>query len=306
MTGHHHEHSDSSSSQRMGLAFFLNAVFTVIEFVGGWLTNSTAIMADAVHDLGDSLAIGFAWLLDRWGNKAPDYDFTYGYRRLSLFGALFNSLILLVGSLWILNEALPRLANPPMPHAQGMLGLAVLGVFVNGFAAYRLGQGKTLNERVLNWHLLEDMLGWVAVLIVAIVLQFRDWPILDPILSIGFTLFILFNVVKNLAVTLKLFFQAVPDKQLLKEIHAAMLSVDHVSALHHLHLWSLDGEHHVLSVHVVTDCTFDLTRYNALKVQLAERLAGFNLAHTTLEIELNDESCRDWPPVGGDHKSHPE
>lgn len=292
---HNHAHDRDTSSQRIGLAFFLNAGFTVIEFVGGWLTNSTAIMADAVHDLGDSLAIGSAWLLNRWGGKSSNHDFTYGYRRLSLFGALLNSVILLAGSMWIMHEAIPRLVNPLMPHTQGMLGLAVLGVAINGFAAFKLSKGDTLNERVLNWHLLEDMLGWVAVLIVAIVLQFAEWPILDPILSIGFTLFILFNVVKNLAATSKLFFQAVPDRQMLKNIHAALLEVEHVMALHHLHLWSLDGERHVLSVHVVTDCTFDLSGYNILKDRLAQHLAQFNLAHTTLEIELNDEVCRDWP-----------
>jgi cobalt-zinc-cadmium efflux system protein len=189
------------------LAFFLNVAFTIIEFIGGWLTNSTAIMADAVHDLGDSLSIGSAWLLNYLGKKVPNDEFTYGYRRLSLLGALLNSLVLLAGSVWILGESIPRLADPVMPMAEGMLALAVLGVTVNGYAAYKLSHGTTLNERVLNWHLLEDVLGWVAVLIVAVVLQFVEWPVLDPLLSIGFTLFILFNVVRNLKDTAKLFFR---------------------------------------------------------------------------------------------------
>ena len=95
-----------------------------------------------------------------------------------------------------------------MPVADGMIALAVVGITVNGFAAYKLSEGKTLNERVINWHLLEDVLGWVAVLIVGIVLLFVDWPILDPLLSIGFTLFILVNMLRNLWATLKLFIQA--------------------------------------------------------------------------------------------------
>lgn len=145
-----HNHDHSSSSKRIGWAFFLNLIFTIIEFIGGWLTNSTAIMADAVHDLGDSLSIGSAWLLNRLGQKSVNPEYTYGYRRLSLFGALINGLVLIAGSVWILVTAIPRLADPVMPHTEGMLALAVLGVAANGYAAYRLSQGKTLNEKVLN------------------------------------------------------------------------------------------------------------------------------------------------------------
>ena len=159
-----HEHMHSSSN-RIGWAFFLNVSFTIIEFIGGWLTNSTAIMADAVHDLGDSLSIGLAWFLNRLSNKQADGVFTYGYQRFSLLGALINGFVLIVGSIWVLREALPRLFDPQLPDAVGMLWLAILGVTVNGFAAYKLSHGKTLNARVLNWHLLEDVLGWVAVLI---------------------------------------------------------------------------------------------------------------------------------------------
>ena len=208
MHQHKHSHHHDASEKRIATAFFLNVGFTIIEFIGGVLTNSTAIMADAVHDLGDSLSIGSAWLLNRLGRKSADKEFTYGYRRLSLFGALINGLVLIAGSLWVLSEAIPRLAEPLMPVTEGMIALGILGVTVNGFAAYRLSKGTTLNERILNWHLLEDVLGWVAVLVVAIVLQFFDWPILDPLLSVAFTLFILFNVLRNLWATGKLFFQA--------------------------------------------------------------------------------------------------
>jgi cobalt-zinc-cadmium efflux system protein len=290
---HNHSHSPDQSSNRIGLAFLLNVAFTIIEFIGGWLTNSTAIMADAVHDLGDSLSIGSAWLLNRLGKKTADEEFTYGYRRLSLFGALLNGVVLLIGSVWVLSEALPRLSNPVMPMAEGMFALAVLGVSVNGFAAYKLSHGTTLNERVLNWHLLEDVLGWVAVLIVSVVLQFKEWPILDPILSIAFTLFILFNVVRNLKDTAKLFFQAVPDKKLMGKIRKALLHIDQVEEVHHLHLWSLDGEHHVLTAHVVTIGFTDSDTHRKLKASITDSLNEFSLDHTTIEIELDEEECRD-------------
>ena len=230
-----HDHHSQASSRRIGWAFVLNVCFTIIEFIGGWLTNSTAIMADAVHDLGDSLSIGLAWLLNKIGDKDADSAFTYGYHRFSLLGALINGAVLVAGSLWIFSEAIPRLTNPEMPDAQGMLLLAILGVGVNGYAAYKLSHGKTLNERVLNWHLLEDVLGWIAVLIVAIVLLFVDWPILDPILSIGFTLFILFNVAKNIVVTVRIFMQAAPDEEMCDKIYHELSTLDKVKEIHHMH-----------------------------------------------------------------------
>lgn len=295
MSHHDHSHYKEESSGRIGMAFFLNVSFTIIEFIGGWLTNSTAIMADAVHDLGDSLSIGSAWLLNRLGKKSANSEFTYGFRRMSLFGALLNSLVLIGGSIWVLSEAIPRLADPVMPVAEGMLALAILGVTVNGFAAYRLSKGNTINEKVLNWHLLEDVLGWVAVLIVAIVLQFVEWPILDPLLSVGFTLFILFNVIRNLWVTGKLFAQAVPDKALLEKIRRSLLELDGITDIHHQHLWSLDGESHVLTAHVVVNSEpdFKLSDYSAIKQSITSVLGQYHLSHTTIEIELEQEICRD-------------
>ncbi|WP_018983694.1 cation diffusion facilitator family transporter [Salinimonas chungwhensis] len=285
-------HSHSHSSEKIGWAFFLNFGFTIIEFIGGWLTNSTAIMADAVHDLGDTLSIGSAWLLNKLGTKSATKEFTYGYRRLSLLGALINGIVLIVGSAWILYEAVPRLSNPEMPETEGMIALAILGVLVNGFAAFKLQGGKSLNEKVLNWHLLEDVLGWVAVLIVAIVMQFKEWPVLDPILSIGFTLFILFNVIRNLISTVKLFFQASPDNRLLQNVTDKLLELDAVSELHHLHIWSLDGDHHVATVHVVSQFE-SKAEYLKLKESVSNALQEFELLHTTIEIELTSEECRD-------------
>ncbi|MDO6719102.1 cation diffusion facilitator family transporter [Psychrosphaera sp. 1_MG-2023] len=287
---HHHAHD---KNERIGWTFFLNVTFTIIEFIGGWLTNSTAIMADAVHDLGDSISIGFAWLLSHFSDKQASSTYSYGYKRLSLFGALINSVVLIVGSIFILVEAIPRLAHPEMPMVGGMLGLALLGVTVNGYAVYKLKAGTTLNEKVLSWHLLEDALGWVAVLIVSIILMFVDWPILDPLLSIAFTLYILFNVVKNLKSTLALFLQASPDEETQTKITDALLSNSEVKEIHHIHYWSLDGESHVLTAHLLLKEQFDVSTIKLLKKTIAEDLATFDLSHTTIEFEFPDEVCRD-------------
>lgn len=289
----HNHHKQDKSSNRIGWAFILNVCFTIIEFIGGWLTNSTAIMADAVHDLGDSLSIGTAWFLNKLSQKDADEVFTYGYRRLSLFGALINGVVLIVGSCWVLLQSLPRLFHPEMPLAEGMLGLAILGIIVNGFAACKLSRGGSLNEKVLNWHLIEDVLGWVAVFIVSIILMFFDWPILDPVLAIGFTFFILFNVMKNLNETLKIFFQAMPDKLLTEKIHQELIMLNEIADIHHEHCWSLDGEHNVYTAHLLLKNNLSAVKQKELKSSISRKLSPFSLAHTTIELEFPEENCRD-------------
>ena len=289
---HDHPHAHTASN-RIGWAFFLNVSFTIIELIGGVLTNSTAILADAVHDLGDSLSIGLAWLLSKLSSKRADGVFTYGYHRFSLFGALINGFVLIAGSLWVLSEALPRLLQPELPDAVGMFWLAILGVAVNGYAAYKLSHGKTLNERVLNLHLLEDVLGWVAVLVVAVVLMFVDWPILDPLLSIAFTLFILVNVCRNVFSAVALLMQATPDKDLHQQVLAEFLAVDDVREAHHVHIWSLDGEHHVLTAHLQLEGLLEPGQQLAVKAELSRRLESYDFLHTTIEFEFPEEACRD-------------
>ncbi|MFZ5654975.1 MAG: cation diffusion facilitator family transporter [Pseudomonadota bacterium] len=285
--------SERDVQRAIGVAFWLNFGFALIEFAGGWWTQSTAILANAVHDLGDSGAIAFGWWMQRLARRGATPGFSYGLGRLSLFAALVNGLILVAGSLWVLGQAIPRLAEPSMPHAPGMLGLAVLGLAVNGVAARQLMGGTTLNERVLNWHLLEDLLGWAAILIVAAALLVADWPILDPLLSIAFTALILVNVVRNLDRTARLFFQGSPDPALEREIAGRLRAIDHVVGIHHLHLWSLDGERHVLTAHLDLDEPITNAVQQRVKSRVAEVLAPYRLAHSTIEIEQVEEQCRD-------------
>lgn len=292
MAKQNHHHHDLSSN-RIGVVFFLNLIFTIIEFIGGILTNSTAIMADAVHDLGDTLSIGMAWLLNKLSKKNPTQNFTYGFHRFSLLGALLNGLVLIAGSMWVLSEAIPKLFEPEMPHTLGMFWLAILGVSVNGYAAWKISAGKTLNEKILNWHLLEDVLGWASVLIVSVLLMFFNWPILDPLLSILFTLFILVNVIKNTRVTIKIFLQSSPDEAMLQSIKNKLSALKYVKAIHYLHLWSLDGERHVLSAHLELSNIINAHEQLELKKKIQTELIEFSLINTTIEFEIPNETCRD-------------
>ncbi len=191
--GHHHHHTGN-----IKVAFWLNLTFCILEFAGGLFTNSVAILSDALHDLGDSFSLGLAWYFQKISQRKRDKLFSYGYKRFSLLGALINSMILLIGSVFIVREAIPRILHPETSNAQGMIIFALIGIAVNGAAVLRLKKGSSINERVISLHLIEDVLGWVAVLIAAVVMLFVDVPVLDPLLSLLITGYILYNVVKNL------------------------------------------------------------------------------------------------------------
>ena len=286
---HTHPH-DSVADLR--LAFVLNTTFAILEIAGGLWTNSVAILSDAVHDLGDSLALGAAWSLDRYSQKGRDRRFSYGYLRFSLLGAWTNTLVLVLGSIIVLTEAVPRLFQPERPNATGMLLFALVGVVVNGVAAWRLRGRGSLNTKVAAWHLVEDVLGWIAVLIVSVTLMFVDLPVLDPLLSVAITSYILFNVVRHLKQTLLLFLQAVPDDVDLGELERRLGALEHVLSTHHTHVWSMDGAHHVLTAHVVVDSETDRDALAELRAEVAQLCKEYRFAHTTVEIEWGDDACR--------------
>ena len=284
-----HDQSDPTSPVRV--AFFLNLGFTILEVVGGLWTNSLAILSDALHDLGDSVSIGVAWYLERLSAKGKNRRFSYGYRRLSLLASLITATVLLSGALFVLTEAIPRLIRPQHSNAQGMLLFSIVGIVVNGVAAFRLRGGKTMNARMIAWHLIEDVLGWVAVLVVSLMLLLRDIHILDPILSILITVYVLYNVVRNLRETVVLFLQAAPGSLDIDAIEQRLRAIPEVRSMHHTHIWSLDGQHHVLTTHVVVAEETPRDRILRVKKAFRDIAEGIGLEHTTLEVEYEDEDC---------------
>lgn len=254
--------------------------------------NSIAIISDAVHDLGDSLSLGTSWYLDRKSKKSCNSRYSYGYRRFSLLGALINSIVLIGGSVYVIYEAVGRILEPEHSDAKGMVIFAIIGVLVNGYAAFKLSSGKTLNEKVVSWHLMEDVLGWVAVLIVAIILYFKDIHYLDPALSLLITLYILYNVFKRLKETLFIFLQGVPADLNLEEIKNKILSIVKVKSLHHTHIWSLEGEHHVFTSHVILKEIENFDQVIEVKNAIKACLEEYKFEHYTIETELDSETCK--------------
>ncbi|MBC7187744.1 MAG: cation transporter [Calditrichaeota bacterium] len=285
------ESAPSHDTGNLRIAFFLNLAFTLVEAVGGLLTNSLAILSDALHDLGDSLSLGLTWYLDKLANRSRSQRFTFGYRRFSLLGAVSNSLVLLVGAVVVLWRAVPRLFAPQEVHTSGMVALAVLGVAVNGLAAWRLHGGQRLSERVAMLHLLEDVLGWAAVLVASLVMRFTKALFLDPALSVLITAFVVWRVAVNLRKTVRIFLQSVPEAMDVTAVEDAVLRVPGVCGVHDLHVWSMDGQYNVLTLHVVVgkDATSeDMVR---IKQQCRRVLHAHNIQHSTIEIEVADESC---------------
>ena len=289
---HEHQHRHHGELENIKLAFFLNLSFTVIEIIGGLLTNSTAILADAVHDMGDTIALAQAWYFESLTKNKGSQRYTYGYKRFSLFGALFSSMILVLSSVYVLSEAIPRLLNPEPSHAPGMIFLAVIGVLVNGFAVLRLSKNKGINAQVVKYHMLEDTLGWVAILVIGIILLFKEIHILDPILSIVLTVYILVGVTKNLIKASDILLQATPDEVETEKLKAEIEAIENVSCMHHFHIWSLDGELSVLTAHLVATKALDADEYAAVKDKVSVVVEAHGLFHSTIELEWPEENCR--------------
>ncbi|MBN2533525.1 MAG: cation transporter [Spirochaetales bacterium] len=284
--GHTHENVKSIRT-----AFFLNFFFTLVEIGGGIFTNSLAILSDALHDLGDSFSLGLAWYLEKLSEKKRTGEFTFGYKRFSLLGAFISASLLLAGSVIIIINAIPRLLNPESLRPLWMLVFAVLGICINGLAVLRLRKGKKLNQKVVMLHLLEDILGWVAVLIGSIFILIFNITIIDPILSILISLFILWKAFSQFIKTAKLFLQSIPSHIEVRKIEEEITSLENVKQVHDIHIWSLDGFSHVATIHIVT--RENLTQPAILEVKQACRLVfkKYQIEHVTIEMEQETECC---------------
>mgnify|MGYP002344235916 FL=1 len=270
--------------KNVGFAAALNILFTVIELIGGFLTNSLALIADALHDFADSFALIIAWYAEREAKKPATSKMTFGYRRLSLLSATFTIIVLIAGSLFVLTKAIPRLISPEPVNADGMALIAVIGLAINGLGYLRLKKGMSQSEKVLSWHLLEDLLGWIALLTGSIIMRFWDKPVIDPIMTIGFTIFVLWGVSKNAKETLNLLLEGVPENIDIDAIKESILSVEGVKLVHDLHIWSLEGETDLLTAHVVVEDKY-LQTPDKMRLSIKSKLEEYHIEHSTIELE---------------------
>ena len=270
------------------IAFLLNLLFSLLEFFGGLFTGSVAILSDALHDLGDAASIGVSFFLEKKSKKQPDDAYTYGYARYSVLGSLITTLILSAGSVVMICSAIGKIIAPAEIHYNGMIVFAVIGVCVNFCAAFFTREGASLNQKAVNLHMLEDVLGWAVVLAGSIVMRLTDFALIDPIMSIGVSLFILIHAVKNLKEAADLFLEKAPHTIKVAEIREHIEKIDGVLDVHHLHIWSMDGHHNLATAHIVTD-----SDPRQIKTALRAELARHGLSHVTLELEKSTEPCRE-------------
>ncbi|WP_303180459.1 cation diffusion facilitator family transporter [uncultured Butyricimonas sp.] len=291
--GHNHSHGDSTKN--LGIAFFLNLGFAVIEIIGGVWTNSVAIISDAVHDFGDAFSIGVSFFLERYSKKRRTRTFTYGYKRFSTLGALINSIVLLVGSVFVFMETIPRLFHPAEVNYSGMMWLAIAGLAVNGFAALRLMKGNSISQRAVMLHLLEDVLGWLAVLVGSLVIRYTGWYFIDPLLSVCIGIFILTNVCRNLYAIFRILLQATPEHIPEDKVKLVLEGVPGVKEVHDLHVWTLDGEKNIASAHLIVPDVASREDVIKVKHEAVDKLKEMGIDHLTVEIEYESEGCYSCP-----------
>ena len=286
-------------NKKLWIAFLLNFVFSVFEFVGGIFTGSIAISSDALHDLGDAISIGLSLGLERLSQKEPDKKYTYGYYRYSVLGGTIQSVLLLCGSIFVAYSAICRFFAPQPVDYTGMLFVAVVGFAVNFAAAlFTSGEGS-LNQRAINLHMLEDVLGWAVVLVGAVVMRFTDWGFIDPALSLGLSLFIGVNALRNLKRVLDIFLEKTPAGIDPEEITHHLEGIPGVESIHHLHIWSMDGYRNSATMHAVVT-----TEFGAVKQAIKEELAEHGIAHATIEPERPGEHCEETCCHPAEHTEH--
>ncbi len=287
---HIHDHNDSK--ENIKIAFFLNLIFSALEAIGGFLTNSISIFTDSIHDLGDSFSIGISYLLEKKSQKSADNTYTFGYLRYSLLGAIITSMVLITGSIVVLYNAIPRLIHPEEINHDAMIIFAIFGVFINGYAAYKTSRSHNHNEKSINLHMLEDVLGWIAVLIGSIFIKLYNWIIIDPILSILIALYILYHVYRNIKEVFDIFMEKVPKNINIEAITKDIENYkDSIKDIHHIHVWSLDGINNCMTAHIHLNKELNKDEIIALKKEIKKKLLSYDIHHATLEIEYSSEKC---------------
>ena len=270
------------------IAFILNLTFSIFELIGGLLTGSIAILSDSLHDIGDALSIGISYFLEKKSKQPSDNKYTYGYIRYSVLGGIITTMILFVGSIFVIYESIKRIINPIEIHYNGMIIFAIFGVIINSLASYFTREGDSINQKAVNLHMLEDVLGWVVVLIGSIIMRFTDIVYIDSILSILVALYIFINTFSNLKTIIDLFLEKTPDNIDIDELKKHLLSIDGVKDIHHIHIRSIDGYNNTSTLHAVVN-KYDPEIKHAIKEELEEH----NIGHSTIELELESEHCHD-------------
>jgi len=279
---HHHHHAP------LGMALLLTAGFACVELIGGWLSGSLALIADAVHMVSDVAALGLAALAQRIAARPAHAGMSYGYGRARVLAALVNGLALWVLAIWISWVAVGRLQTRPEVEGDLMLVIAVLGFIVNIIILRWLQHGHDLNTRAAYWHVLGDMLGSLVAIVAGVVIVWTGWMLIDPLLSFVVVLILAWGGWRLIRETLLQLMEGVPVDVDTETLSRAMLAVDGVESVHHVHVWTLPDGQLALSAHI---CIFHMADWPHMLPRLNKALNDIGLSHATLQAELTTVDC---------------
>lgn len=276
---HKHSHDHKNTSSNIAVAFLLNFTFAIIELIGGIFINSVAILSDAAHDFGDSLTLGMSWIFEKKSKMKPNDRYTYGYKRLAIIGAIINIMILSVATGFVIYKAITNIISPHIVLSEGMFVLSIFGMLANGLAVLRMKGSKKLLDKTVMFHLLEDLLGWIAVFFVSIILYFTKFYILDSILSLMISAILIKIIIENIKESYCIIMQASPSNEYTKKIKEKLLAIDGVNEILALHIWTLDGDENVLTAKIVVE-----ENKNPI-IQIKELLDSEKIKENTIEIQ---------------------
>jgi len=277
----HHHHK--KAGENLAFVFFMNLTFNIIVIVGGLATNSMAILADCIHDMADTITIAIAWILEHVAQRDSTHNYSYGYQRFSILGAVITSVFVIIMAFVILSEAIPRLFSPEGVDAGGMLIVALIGLVFKSLSVYRLHGGETFNEKAIFFHQLGDIFEWLAILILSLVLLVWDGaPYLDPFVSIGIAIWLIFNLGRNLYHAIEVLLQKTPDSFDVEEFKGQILAIDGVNGIDDFHIWSLDGIDSVMTLKVDVDFGKNV---EMIKKEIYEISHEYHIVDITVELD---------------------
>ncbi|WP_068677735.1 cation diffusion facilitator family transporter [Oceanobacillus sp. Castelsardo] len=289
---HHHHYAHSNNKNALRISFFIISAYMIIEAVGGFLTNSLALLSDAGHMLSDSISLGVGLLAFTLGEKTADYSKTYGYKRFEILAAVFNGVTLIIISLFIFYEAIQRFLNPPEVASTGMLTIAIIGLLVNILVAWILMRGgdteDNLNLRAAFLHVIGDMLGSIGAITAALLIMFFGWGWADPLASVIVAALVLVSGWRVSKDALQVLMEGTPKNVEIKQVIGTIKKVEGVISLHDLHVWSITSGLNALSCHVVVDHDMSIEESQSLLRTIEHDLQHQSIGHVTIQLESED------------------
>lgn len=291
--GHHHHHEGSEiSGKNLLLATILNFAITIAEVIGGLLSNSLALLSDALHNLSDSVAVLLAWIANKVSKRKNTEKRTFGYKRIEILTALFNAVVLIVISFFLFYEAYRRFYEPEEIKAGLMLIVAVIGLIANILSVFILKKDskENLNVKAAYVHLIGDTLSSVAVIIGGILIYFYDIFWLDPLLTILIGLYILKETWSILKETIDILMQTTPAELDLQKVKTEIEQLKEILNIHHVHAWKLTDKEIHFDCHVDLRSDQRLSEIEAIRKNIEELLYyKFGINHITIQFEY--ENC---------------